>query len=154
MYSIRVEESFDSAHFLSGYEGKCRHIHGHRWRVIVEVQTEKLQKEGQCKGMVVDFSHLKQELKELANQFDHCFIIEQGTMRKQTLECLSEDGFRIVSVFFRPTAENFAEFFFETLEKKGFGVKRVSVYETPNNCAIYERSVMNNGTVPSGRKVY
>ncbi|RDU24290.1 6-pyruvoyl trahydropterin synthase family protein [Anaerosacchariphilus polymeriproducens] len=138
MYSIIVEESFDSAHFLSGYNGKCSHIHGHRWRLLVEVQTKELQDEGQCKGMVVDFTQLKKDLKKLAEDFDHCLIIEKETMREQTLNCLVEDGFRIVSIPFRPTAEKFAEFFFHSIEKKGYQVKRVSVYETPNNCAVYE----------------
>lgn len=138
MYSIKVEESFDSAHFLSGYNGKCSHIHGHRWRLLVEVQTQELQEEGECKGMVVDFTQLKKDLKNLAEDFDHCLIIEKDTMREQTFNCLVEDGFRIVSLPFRPTAEKFAEFFFHSFVKKGYQVKRVSVYETPNNCAVYE----------------
>ena len=44
MYILKSEHSFDSAHFLSGYEGKCAHIHGHRWKVEVEVQSETLLK--------------------------------------------------------------------------------------------------------------
>lgn len=139
MYSISVEESFDSAHFLAGYIGKCSHIHGHRWRLVVEVQAKELQKDGQCAGMVMDFTQLKQDLKALVEEYDHCFIIQEDTLREKTLQCLLEDGFRIVSIPFRPTAENFAEFFFQTIEKKGHQVKKVSVYETPNNCASYER---------------
>ena len=45
MYILKTEQSFDSAHFLSGYEGKCANIHGHRWRVIIEVKTEQLAKD-------------------------------------------------------------------------------------------------------------
>lgn len=138
MYSISVEESFDSAHFLAGYIGKCNNIHGHRWRLVVEVQTKELQQEGQCEGMVIDFSQLKVDLKSLVETYDHCFIVQEGTLRDLTLQCLVEDGFRIVFVPFRPTAENFAEFFYRTMEEKGYSVKKVLVYETPNNCAIYE----------------
>ena len=37
MYYLKTEHSFDSAHFLAGYEGKCRNIHGHEWRVVIEI---------------------------------------------------------------------------------------------------------------------
>ncbi|MEF2600873.1 MAG: 6-carboxytetrahydropterin synthase, partial [Fusobacterium mortiferum] len=33
MYTLISEASFDSAHFLSGYNGKCKNIHGHRWTI-------------------------------------------------------------------------------------------------------------------------
>ena len=39
MYSVRTEGSFDAAHFLANYQGKCRNLHGHRWRVIIEVKS-------------------------------------------------------------------------------------------------------------------
>lgn len=37
MYYLKTEQSFDSAHFLAGYNGKCRNIHGHEWRVVIEI---------------------------------------------------------------------------------------------------------------------
>ncbi len=46
MYYLTVENSFDSAHFLHGYEGKCSNLHGHRWRVVVDVACEELIVEG------------------------------------------------------------------------------------------------------------
>ena len=46
MYYLTVENSFDSAHFLHGYEGKCSNLHGHRWTVEVEVGGEKLMQDG------------------------------------------------------------------------------------------------------------
>ena len=74
MYIIRTESAFDSAHFLSGYQGKCSNIHGHRWRVVAEVAAENLQSQGQLRGMVTDFGDIKADLKELADNFDHVFI--------------------------------------------------------------------------------
>ena len=47
MYTIKTEASFDSAHFLKGYQGKCSNLHGHRWRVVVEVQSEELKEDEQ-----------------------------------------------------------------------------------------------------------
>ena len=46
MFFLQVEDSFDSAHFLKGYEGKCRNIHGHRWKILIEVEGEELDKQG------------------------------------------------------------------------------------------------------------
>jgi 6-pyruvoyltetrahydropterin/6-carboxytetrahydropterin synthase len=140
MYIIRVEHSFDSAHFLSGYSGKCSNIHGHRWKVEVEVFNQELVQSGQNKGMVVDFSHLKNDLKETLDYYDHSLIIETGTLKKSTLECLLNEGFRIIEVEFRPTAENFSCFFYNKMLHKGYQVRRVAVYETPTNSASYEGS--------------
>lgn len=137
MYTLISEASFDSAHFLAQYEGKCRNIHGHRWTVKVEIFGEKLQENGSKREMLIDFGELKSELKKLVDFYDHSLIIEKNTMREITLNALKEDGFRIIEVEFRPTAENFAKNFYDYFIEKGFSVKSISVYETPNNCAIY-----------------
>ncbi len=138
MYILTAEHSFDSAHFLKGYQGKCSNIHGHRWRVVAEVEGERLFSEGQLRDMVVDFGDLKKDVREMVDYYDHSLIIETGSMREETLSFLKEDGFEIIEVEFRPTAERFSRKFYETLEDKGYHVRRVSVYETPTNCAIYE----------------
>lgn len=138
MYIIKVEHSFDSAHFLAGYIGKCSNIHGHRWNVEVEVGADVLIEAGQMRGMVVDFSDIKKDIKELLDTFDHALIIEEGTMRKETLQCLTEDGFKILSTKFRPTAENFAYFLYNCIKQKGYNVRRVIVNESSSNSAIYE----------------
>ena len=57
VYILKAEHSFDSAHFLAEYKGKCGNIHGHRWRKVeVEIQTEELVHGGQLDGMIIDFS--------------------------------------------------------------------------------------------------
>lgn len=134
MYTVRTEECFDSAHFLAGYDGKCKNIHGHRWRVVLEVSKENLD-DG---GTVIDFTDLKHELKNFADTLDHAFIIEKGSLRYETHKALLEDDFKIVEVDFRPTAENFAKYIFDEFKNKGYDVRAVEVYETPKNCARYE----------------
>ncbi|NDL68639.1 6-carboxytetrahydropterin synthase QueD [Anaerotalea alkaliphila] len=138
MYTLKSEHSFDSAHFLAQYEGKCKNIHGHRWRVEVEVQARELLEDGQLDGMVVDFGSLKRDMKEMVDHYDHALIVQQGTMRKETVSCLKGEGFRILEVGFRPTAENFAAFFYRRMRDRGYDVKRATVYETPTNSAAYE----------------
>jgi 6-pyruvoyltetrahydropterin/6-carboxytetrahydropterin synthase len=140
MYILKAEHSFDSAHFLAKYEGKCGNIHGHRWKVEVEIQSPSLIKHGQLDGMVIDFGDLKRDVKVMVDNYDHALIIQQETMREETLRCLRDDGFNILEVNFRPTAENFAAFFYKTMKNKGYNVKCVTVYETPTNSATYEEN--------------
>lgn len=134
MYIVKTEECFDSAHFLAGYDGKCRNIHGHRWKVSLEVAKEQVQED----GMVIDFSELKKELKSFADELDHALIIEKNSLRYTTFKALTEDGFKIIEVDFRPTAENFAKYIFVEFKQKYSGLRAVEVYETPKNCARYE----------------
>ncbi len=138
MYYLKSEHSFDSAHFLANYKGKCRNIHGHRWRVVVEIKSSALQTEGQLDGMVVDFGELKKDIKEEVDFFDHSLIIEKNSLKPKTIAVLMEEGFRIIELDFRPTAERFAKYFFDRLAERGYQMKSVTVYETPNNAATYE----------------
>ena len=133
MYIVKTEDSFDSAHFLARYNGKCRNINGHRWRVVIEIAGENLDD-----GMVVYFTDIKAALKSLTDNLDHSLVMEKDTLKPQTYECLVDEGFRIMIMDFRPTAENFAKYFFDEIKNKGFNIRAAEVYETPNNCARYE----------------
>lgn len=137
MYQLTTEHSFDSAHFLAGYDGKCGNLHGHRWRVLLTVQSETLREDRQQKGMCVDFAELKKDLRTELDALDHVLIIEQGSLRESTMKALQEEKFQVVEMPFRPTAENFARCFYELFTLKGYPVAKVEVYETPNNSAVY-----------------
>lgn len=138
MYGLKTEQSFDAAHFLKDYQGKCRNIHGHRWRVVAEIQDRVLSTQTQTRGMLVDFSDLKGALKDICDGFDHSLIYEEGSLRSETVQALLAENFRLIVVPFRPTAENFARHIYQLLQETGFPIHRVEVYETPNNCASYE----------------
>ena len=140
MYTLKTEQSFDSAHFLADYVGKCRNIHGHRWRVIIEIQGDALLESGEKRGMLVDFGDLKNDLKKLADELDHSLIIESGSLKDETMEALRDEEFRIVEFPFRPTAENFAKYFYDRMSGLGYRVREAVVYETPNNCASYSEA--------------
>lgn len=129
MHLITSESSFDAAHFLTNYEGKCKNIHGHRWRVVVTIKGEL------TNGMLVDFGDFKKDIKDLCDYFDHSFIVEKGSLDKQLFDLLNKQ-FVLRVVEFRTTAENFSKYIFEEMSKK-YSVKEVCVYETPNNCARY-----------------
>ena len=137
MYILKTEASFDSAHFLSGYDGKCSNLHGHRWRIVLEVQTDELKDDLQHKGMYVDFGELKKDLRDIADSMDHALIIERNSLKETTLEALKSENFRIIELDFRPTAENMAKYFYDKMSGRGYKVKQITVYETPNNSASY-----------------
>ncbi len=136
MYSVSTEGSFDAAHFLKDYQGKCKNIHGHRWRVVVQVSATSLLEDKQNQGMVADFKDVKKALNQLLNTFDHTLIYEKDSLKPALKKLLQEEDFALREVPFRPTAENFSRFFYEEL-KKSMNITQVSVYETPNNCATY-----------------
>ena len=141
MYILRASAAFDSAHFLSGYVGKCANIHGHRWQIEVEAAGDKLIARGEKRGMLLDFGDLKSAVRTLADEYDHALLYEDGTLREKTIEALNEEGFRLISLDYRPTAENFARAFYDILKEKGLPVNRVTVYETPDNCASYSEKM-------------
>ena len=70
MYEICVEQEFDAAHYLRGYQGKCEALHGHRYRVLVRVKTNQLNDI----GLAYDFTELKRQLSEILERFDHTCI--------------------------------------------------------------------------------
>jgi len=107
MWLISKEIEIDAAHYLRGYQGKCARIHGHRWKIIIEIESDRLNE----LGMVKDFG----EIKEAVMKFDHQLINE--------IEPFTE---------INPTAENLAMYFCKKLNAKS-----VTVYETPTAYARY-----------------
>ncbi|NOZ12496.1 MAG: 6-carboxytetrahydropterin synthase QueD [Acidobacteria bacterium] len=120
MYSVRVETRFSSSHYLTGYEGNCSRLHGHNWRVVVEIAGMKLNKT----GMLVDFIRLKGKLDEIAGKLDHIVLNEHPYFQSTDIN---------------PTAENLAAFFYSRLQNSftGTRVLRVEVYETDDYVAAY-----------------
>ena len=105
MYLLKTEATFDSAHFLRGYNGKCANLHGHTWRVEVTVGSDTLTASGEQRGMVIDFADLKKAVRNLADRFDHTLIYESGSLRDATLSALEAEGFSLTAFPLRPTAE-------------------------------------------------
>jgi len=133
MYSVQAETTFNSAHFLENYNGKCNTIHGHNWKIVVEVQSKELEND-----MVIDFKQLKEYLKEIEQLYDHKLIIKNGSLKENTVKCLRDEGFILSIVDFNTTAENFAKHIYYILKDKyNLNIKKVNIYETENNKASY-----------------
>lgn len=137
MYGLNTEAAFDSAHFLTDYYGKCENLHGHRWRVEVTLAVDELQTEGTMRDMVLDFGVFKKAVRALADELDHTFLVEEGSLKPETIAALEGEGFSLTVLPFRTTAENLARYFFDRLEADGYPVAEVEVDETPNNRAFY-----------------
>jgi len=137
MYELKTEASFDSAHFLTDYYGKCENLHGHRWRMVVYISRDELQQEGTMRDMVLDFGTFKRHVRALAKELDHTFLVEEGSLLPATMAALEAEGFSLTMLPFRTTAENLARYACERLCAQGLPVSKVKMYETPNNCAIY-----------------
>lgn len=139
MYGLECEYAFDSAHFLTDYYGKCENLHGHRWRVVAKIEQPELQTEGTMKDMVLDFGVFKKTVKEICDRLDHTFLIEEGSLKPDTLAVLQGEGFSLTILPFRTTAENLAKYIFGELEEQGLPVAEIEVDETPNNRAFYRK---------------
>lgn len=137
MYEIATDAYFDSAHFLTDYFGKCENLHGHRWKMTVTIATDELQASGDEAGMVQDFGAFKKRVRTLAEEYDHAFLVEEGSLKQSTLDALASEGFDIKILGFRTTSENLAKHFFDILKGEGMPVVSVEVDETPNNRATY-----------------
>ena len=136
-FGLKTEASFDAAHFLADYYGKCENLHGHRWRVVAYLEQDELQKEGTMRDMVLDFGVFKRALRDLCEEYDHSFLVEEGTLKPATIAALEGEGFSLTVVPFRTTAENLARHFADELIARGLPCSQVDVYETPLNCASY-----------------
>ncbi len=120
-YTVRVEEGFDAAHFLTDYEGPCARMHGHHWKVAVFVAGEELGKA----DLLMDFADLKAMLREALAELDH--------------RCLNEvPPFDAIS----PTSENLAAHLYRRMKSRlgdrpGVNLEQVSVSESPQSEIIY-----------------
>lgn len=139
MFILKNEIQFDTAHYLSGYEGKCSNIHGHRYRLVVELASETLHQDGQERGMVADFSQVKTLLRQIAEQYDHKLLIEDNADGQAVACKLAElpNQFAVCLVPYRPTAEEMSRDIYRQIKNAGYPVYSVELFETPVNSCIY-----------------
>ena len=118
MFELTVKDEISSAHFLRGYPGKCKDMHGHTWKIEVSLLGEKLNDI----GMVTDFAVLKKQFKEFLSALDHTCLND--------IEFFKENN---------PTAENIAAYIFQGFSKvvAPLRIKQVRVWESDRASAIY-----------------
>ena len=115
MEKVRLtkEFSFEMAHALVGYDGACREIHGHSYRLFVTVEGAPSTAEGDPKlGMAVDFGDLKRAVnKTVVEPYDHSFMIRLTPESEEVVEVLQRHFTKIHVVDWQPTCENLLHHF-------------------------------------------
>lgn len=138
------EFSFDCAHMLSGHEGLCSNVHGHTYKMQVQVRRDRasLCESGLSAGMVVDFKDLKQVVNDhIIYHFDHAFVFYKNgnEVEKAVGHLLLSHGMKVAEVSYRPTAENMAKSFFQILSEafrnSPIIIESVRLWETPTSYA-------------------
>jgi len=122
MRNIRITKqfSFETGHALYGYDGKCRNVHGHSYRLSVTVIGSPIQDNSHVKfGMVIDFSDLKKIVKEeIVNVFDHATVFNKNTPHVELANELSKRGHNVLLVDYQPTSEMMVIDFATKIEKR------------------------------------
>jgi len=113
MSIIRITKqfSFEMAHALRNYDGLCRNIHGHSYKMDITLAGQPLHDENSPKnGMVMDFGDLKKLVnEEVISLLDHALVLNAKT-DAQLIEVLKQNYEKIVTVDFQPTTENLLNF--------------------------------------------
>ena len=119
-YTLKVVSDFAAAHSLRDYPGDCSRLHGHNWKVEVEVEACELDE----LGMAIDFKTVKQLTKKVTDELDHSYLNDVPPF--DTIN---------------PTAENIAAHIFrrlgEEINEPRVHVHAVTVWETERACVRY-----------------
>ena len=142
MFILKSEIEMDIAHYLVDYNGECKNIHGHRYRLIVKVAAEELQESGHLRGMVDDFRNIKGALKKISEQFDHKLLLEDNAEGRRIAEFFKENefGFDVLMVPYRTTVEEMSRDIYQKIRSYDVNVVEVELYETPTSSCIYTES--------------
>ncbi|PWH84016.1 6-carboxytetrahydropterin synthase QueD [Algibacter marinivivus] len=107
--NIRITKqfSFETGHALYGYDGKCKNVHGHSYKLSVTVIGKPITDNTNVKfGMVIDFGDLKKIVKEeIVNVFDHATVFNKNTPHVELAKELQDRGHNVLLVDYQPTSE-------------------------------------------------
>ena len=122
MSNIRITKqfSFETGHALYGYDGKCKNVHGHSYKLSVTVIGAPITDRNNPKfGMVIDFTDLKKIVKEeIVDHFDHATVFNQTTPHVELAHELKTRGHHVILVDYQPTSENMVMDFADKIKKR------------------------------------
>ena len=143
--SITKEFTWDMAHMLSDYSGLCSNLHGHTYKMHVEVcrNDNLITNSLHLDGMVLDFSQIKRIVHDkIIDSIDHAFMYwdkSNDEVEQDIAKLLISKGKKVYSVSYRTTVEQMANHFFEILSKEFLNyniiVKKIKIWETPTSFA-------------------
>ncbi|HAP95656.1 6-pyruvoyl trahydropterin synthase family protein [Epilithonimonas hominis] len=107
---IRITKifNFETAHVLYNYDGKCKNMHGHSYKLFVTVKGNPINDLDHHKnGMVVDFGDIKKIVKEeIVDIWDHAVLVNGDSPHKLLGESLESQGHKVIFCDYQPTCEN------------------------------------------------
>ena len=122
MSTIRITKqfSFETGHALYGYDGKCRNVHGHSYKLYVTVIGTPISDNTNVKfGMVIDFSDLKAIVKnKIVDVFDHATVFNKNTPHVELAKELEDRGHNVLLVDYQPTSEMMVIDFAKVIKKE------------------------------------
>ncbi|MDQ1363196.1 MAG: 6-pyruvoyltetrahydropterin/6-carboxytetrahydropterin synthase [Pseudomonadota bacterium] len=120
LYNLKIVTDFASAHTLRNYPGACARMHGHNWKVELEVVATKLNDI----GIAIDFKQMKKAANEVCNRLDHQYLNDVAP-------------FDMIN----PTAENIAAYLYGEIGRlvntDHVKVRAVTLWETERACVRY-----------------
>jgi len=118
MFEVTVRDHMASAHQLHGYDGPCKYMHGHTWKVEMVVVGDSLDEV----GLLADFKTLKQTLKEVLTPLDHVVLNDLPAFKD-----------------LNPSTENIARHIYRALKSRcaPLRLKQVQVWESDTASVIY-----------------
>ena len=109
MSNVRITKqfSFETGHALHGYDGKCKNVHGHSYKLYVTVIGSPISDSSNVKyGMVIDFGDLKKIVnEEIVDLFDHATVFNKNTPHLELAKELQKRGHHVILVDYQPTSE-------------------------------------------------
>jgi 6-pyruvoyltetrahydropterin/6-carboxytetrahydropterin synthase len=139
MSNIRITKqfSFETGHALYGYDGKCKNVHGHSYKLSVTVIGTPISDAQNVKfGMVIDFTDLKKIVKEeIVDQFDHATVFNKNTPHVELAHELESRGHHVILVDYQPTSENMVIDFSNRIKNR-----------LPNNISLFSLKLQETET--------
>ncbi|MFD2915254.1 6-pyruvoyl trahydropterin synthase family protein [Psychroserpens luteus] len=139
MSNIRITKlfSFETGHALYGYDGKCKNVHGHSYRLNVTVIGKPITDNTNVKfGMVIDFTDLKKIVKEeIVDVFDHATVFNKNTPHVELAKELQMRDHNVLLVDYQPTSEMMVIDFASKIKKR-----------LPNNIKLHSLKLQETAT--------
>lgn len=142
MSQIRITKkfSFETGHALYGYDGKCKNVHGHSYKLNVTVIGTPISDQNHVKfGMVIDFTDLKKIIKEeIVDVFDHATVFNKNTPHVDLAKELKDRGHTVLLVDYQPTSEMMVIDFAEKIKQrlpKNISLHSLKLQETESSFA-------------------
>ncbi|KWW17427.1 6-pyruvoyl tetrahydrobiopterin synthase [Peribacillus simplex] len=125
---VSKEFTFDAAHHLHDYEGKCKNLHGHTYKVVFGLSGYT-----DSRGLMIDFGDMKEIWKnEIEIHLDHRYLNE-------TLPPMNTTAENMVVWIYEKMAEALS-----MKDYQGARVEFVRLYETPTSYAEARREWMES----------